>query len=125
MTRELFMDNSDLIINSVTDSFSTRFGVKKITYNVRLVGPDIVGALDYLIQKVINNSAEYFKVGLSITCNKCSNIFIEFRPKNTLTGQFLLQRFSKLSQSGFELFTCDTDYIFTFTLLKPRDKKRR
>ncbi|CAF4841607.1 unnamed protein product [Rotaria socialis] len=76
--------HNDLHINSITETYSNRFGVKKITCSVRLTGPDIIGALDCLIQKVVNNTDDYFKVGLSISTNK-SNLYIEFRPKDSLT----------------------------------------
>ncbi|CAF2119586.1 unnamed protein product [Rotaria magnacalcarata] len=115
--------HNDLHINSITETYSNRFGVKKITCSVRLTGPDIIGALDCLIQKVVNNTDDYFKVGLSISTNK-SNLYIEFRPKDSLTGKFLLNRFEKLAQSGYNLFACNTDYIFIFTLLSPRKKNK-
>ena len=116
------MDNSNILIKSVSESFSSRFNVKKVIYKVRLTGPDIVAGLDKLIETVSSNSFKHEKIGLSIQSNRCEQIFIEFRPKSDYSGKFLLSRFDRLAQSGFNLFQADCDYTFSFTLLASRKK---
>ena len=110
-------DSEKIKILNISESISSRFNVKKIIYKVKLIGSDIEGSLDELLNIVKDDEFKHIKIGLSISCQRCLSIHVEFRHKANLTGQFLLNRFDKLAQSNFNLFECENYYVFTFTLL--------